>query len=118
MVEQFDKTVMISTTPAAAAKPEPASIQKAGVVKVLSGPKSGEQIKLNKPYTTLGSPGIQVAVIAKRGNNFFLMPMSGVGEKDNPPRLNNQPIGAQSKPLKSGDVIEVAGTKMQFNEST
>ena len=109
---------MISTTPAAAAKPEPANVQKAGVVKVLNGPKSGEQIKLNKPYTTLGAPGIQVAVIAKRGNNFFLMPMSGVGEKDNPPRLNNQPIGAQSKPLKSGDVIEVAGTKMQFNEST
>lgn len=113
---QFDKTVMISAAPAAA-KPEPAGVPKSGVVKVLNGPKSGEQILLNKPYTTLGSPGLQVAVIAKRGNNFFLMPMSGVGDKENPPRLNNQPIGAQSKPLKSGDVIEVAGTKLQFNES-
>lgn len=116
MAGQFDKTVLISTTPAAA-KPEPVGVPKAGVVKVLNGPKSGEQILLNKPYTTLGSPGVQVAVIAKRGNNFFLMPMSGVGDKENPPRLNNQPIGAQSKPLKSGDVIEVAGTKLQFNES-
>jgi len=87
------------------------------VVKVLNGPKTGEQISLNKPYTTLGSPGIQVAVIAKRGSSFFLMPMSGVGDKNNPPRLNNQPIGAQSTPLKSGDVIEVAGTKLQFNET-
>jgi hypothetical protein len=112
---QFDKTVMISTTPSAE-KAEPANTPKAGVVKVLNGPKSGEQISLNKPYTTLGSPGIQVAVIAKRGSNFFLMPMSGVGEKNNPPRLNSQPIGAQSMPLKSGDVIEVAGTKLQFNE--
>ena len=114
---EFDKTVMISSPPPAA-KPEPVSAAKSGVVKVLNGPKSGEQILLNKPYTTLGSPGIQVAVIAKRGSNFFLMPMSGVGEKNNPPRLNNQPIGAQSKSLKSGDVIEVAGTKLQFNEST
>lgn len=113
---QFDKTVMISTTPSAE-KAEPPSSPKVGVVKVLNGPKTGEQISLNKPYTTLGSPGIQVAVIAKRGSNFFLMPMSGVGEKNNPPRLNNQPIGAQSTPLKSGDVIEVAGTKLQFNET-
>jgi hypothetical protein len=114
---QFDKTVMISNPPPVT-KPEPVSAAKSGVVKVLNGPKSGEQILLNKPYTTLGSPGVQVAVIAKRGSNFFLMPMSGVGEKNNPPRLNNQPIGAQSKSLKSGDVIEVAGTKLQFNETT
>jgi pSer/pThr/pTyr-binding forkhead associated (FHA) protein len=117
MAGQFDKTVMISTTPSAVKPEQPVSPSKSGVVKVLNGPKSGEQILLNKPYTTLGSPGVQVAVIAKRGNNFFLMPMSGVGEKNNPPRLNNQPIGAQSKALKSGDVIEVAGTKLQFNES-
>jgi len=114
--ESFDKTVMISTTPSVE-KPEAVTTSKSGVVKVLNGPKTGEQIALNKPYTTLGSPGIQVAVIAKRGSNFFLMPMSGVGEKNNPPRLNNQPIGAQSMALKSGDVIEVAGTKLQFNES-
>lgn len=114
---QFEQTVMI---PAATieTKPKPATSAKSGVVKILNGPKSGEQIALNKPYTTLGSPGVQVAVIAKRGSNFFLMPMSGVGDKSNPPRLNNQPIGAQSQALKSGDVIEVAGTKLQFNEST
>lgn len=117
---QFDKTVMIQAA-AESTKPAPANAApkagKTGTVKVLNGPKNGEQILLNKPYTTLGSPGIQVAVIAKRGSNFFLMPMSGVGEKDNPPRLNNQPIGAQSQALKNGDVIEVAGTKLQFNES-
>jgi len=111
---EFDQTVLISPIKPTAAKTE---APKKGMVKVLNGPKSGEQILLNKPYTTLGSPGIQVAVIAKRGNNFFLMPMSGVGDASSPPQLNGQPIGAQSKPLKSGDVIEVAGTKLQFNES-
>jgi len=113
--EQFDKTVMISTTPSAQ-KVKNEESSKTGIVKVLSGPKTGEQILLNKPYTTLGSPGVQVAVIAKRGSHFFLMPMSGVSEKNNPPLLNNKPVGAQSTPLKSGDVIEVAGTKLQFNE--
>jgi hypothetical protein len=112
---EFDKTVMI---PAASTPVKQQGITpKKGFVKVMNGPKSGEQIILNKPYTTLGSPGVQVAVIAKRGNNFFLMPMSGVGDDSNPPKLNNQPIGAQSMPLKSGDVIEVAGTRLQFNEA-
>ena len=111
---EFDKTVLINPVrPVATAESAP----KKGMVKVLNGPKSGEQILLNKPYTTLGSPGLQVAVIAKRGSNFFLMPMSGVGDNTNPPLLNGQTIGAQSKPLKAGDVIEVAGTKLQFNES-
>lgn len=110
---QFDKTVMIQPDrPVVAAEKAP---QK-GTVKVLNGPKAGEEITLNKPYTTLGSPGTQVAVIAKRGSNFFLMPMSGVGDSGNPPQLNSQPIGASSKPLKAGDVIEVAGTKLQFNQ--
>jgi len=108
----FDKTVLIQPNKPAAASEQ--VIQK-GMVKVLNGPKAGEEITLNKPYTTLGSPGTQVAVIAKRGSNFFLMPMSGVGNAENPPQLNNQPIGASSKPLKAGDVIEVAGTKLQFN---
>ena len=111
---EFDKTVLINPVRPAAS---PEAAPKKGLVKVLNGPKSGEQIMLNKPYTTLGSPGVQVAVIAKRGNSFFLMPMSGVGDTTKPPQLNGQPIGAQSKPLKTGDVIEVAGTKLQFNES-
>ncbi len=113
-VDQFDKTVLINPAKSDA---KPADALKKGLVKVLNGPKAGEQIMLNKPYTTLGSPGVQVAVIAKRGNNFFLMPMSGMGDSQKPPELNGQPIGAQSKPLKSGDVIEVAGTKLQFNEA-
>ena len=108
----FDKTVLINPVKTIDKSAPPAM---KGVVKVLNGPKAGEEITLNKPYTTLGSPGTQVAVIAKRGSNFFLMPMSGVGNTDNPPLLNNQPIGASSKPLKAGDVIEVAGTKLQFN---
>lgn len=111
---QFDQTVMIPS--ASTQAKEPGTMSKKGVIKILNGPKAGEEIILNKPYTTLGSPGTQVAVIAKRGSNFFLMPMSGVGNADNPPKLNNQPVGAQSKPLKSGDVIEVAGTKLQFSE--
>lgn len=43
------------------------------------------------------------------------MPMSGTGERGNPPKLNGQAISANSQLLKEGDTIEVAGTRLQFS---
>jgi len=110
--EEFESTVIIQPESRAAAPP--AQPVKRYQVKILSGPKSGESINLIKPYTTLGSPGVQVAVVARRGQEYFLMPMSGTGERGNPPKLNGQSISANSQRLKDGDTIEVAGTQLQF----
>lgn len=112
--QQFEQTVVIQ--PELVQAKATVNVVKKAIVKVVTGPKAGEQILLNKPYTTLGAPGTQVAVIAKRGSNYFLMPMSGTGSSENPPKLNNTPIGAESQSLKAGDIIEVAGTKLQFVE--
>jgi hypothetical protein len=108
--QDFEKTVIIQ-----AEKPDPASVpsSKKPVLKVMSGPKSGTEIELNKPYTTLGQPGGQVAVIARRGNNYFLMQMGGTGQKQHP-KLNGVEMSAESMQLKMGDVIEVAGTRVEF----
>jgi len=111
--EDFEHTVIIQPEGRAAAPA--AEPTKHYQVKILSGPKSGESIKLVKPYTTLGSPGVQVAVVARRGKEYFLMPMSGTGDRGNPPKLNGQSIGANSQKLKEGDTIEVAGTQLQFS---
>lgn len=110
--EEFESTVIIQPEGRAAAPTgQPVKHYQ---VKILSGPKSGESINLIKPYTTLGSPGVQVAVVARRGKEYFLMPMSGTGERGNPPKLNGQSISANSQRLKEGDTIEVAGTQLQF----
>lgn len=111
-INQFDRTVMISPQ---ASKKETSEAPKKYQVSIISGPKSGEIIALNKPYTTLGSPGGQVAVIAKRGSNFYLMPMSGTINAK-PPVLNNNAIGVKSELLTAGDVIEVSGTRLEFQE--
>ncbi len=128
----FDQTVVIAPPPnlaqaaqqAAASRPatsaaaQPvAGAKQSAAVKVISGPKQGHQIRLNKPYTTLGSPGVQVAVIARRGTSYYLMPMGGIGKQEVPPRLNDEPVGSTSTPLKEGDVIEVAGSKLQFSQN-
>jgi hypothetical protein len=57
-----------------------------------------------------------MAVIAKRGARFFLMPMQGTATSK-PPRLNGQQLHAESQLLTLGDIIEVAGSRLQFEAS-
>lgn len=112
--QDFERTVVIppsnNTSVSKQGKVVPAN---AASVTVVNGPKVGEVISLDKSYTKIGSSS-QVAVIARRGGNFFIMPMPGVGSQTVPPRLNDNPIGVESLPLKSGDVIEVGGTRLEF----
>lgn len=83
-------------------------------ITIVNGPKQGEVISLNKAYTKIGSSE-HVAVIARRGGSFFLMPMTAVSDRSNPARLNSNPLKAESMPLKSGDIIEVGGTQLEFS---
>jgi len=82
-------------------------------ITIVNGPKEGEVIPLRKTYTKIGTSD-HVAVIARRGGSFFLMPMTGAGDRSNPAKLNDNPLKAQSMPLKSGDIIEVGGARLEF----
>lgn len=79
-------------------------------IQLLSGPNAGKQLDLQKTLTTLGKPGVQVAVIAKRPHGYFITHVEG----DQFPTLNGRPIDAQARALNDHDVIEIAGTKMEF----
>ncbi len=113
-VQDFESTVILSPDKPAAAGEATGADGQRYQVKVLSGPKAGETIDLVKPYTTLGSPGLQVAVVARRGKDYYLMPMGGTAGAGNPPAVNGEPLGASSRKLNPGDTIEVAGSKLQF----
>jgi len=118
--EDFESTVIISTDSAGGGRlgtSQPAPPPRNYSVKVLSGSKAGENLALTKPYTTLGTPGSQMAVIARRGQNYFLMRMSGGGSANQPPVINGQPLKSESQQLKPGDVIEVSNTQMRFEEA-
>lgn len=109
-VQDFEQTVVIAP-PVQQAKQEKKPVV-ASVI-IAQGPKEGESISLNKPYTKLGSSS-QVAVIARRGESYYLMPMSGGGQGESP-KLNGRQIGAESMLLTHGDLIEVATTQLKFN---
>jgi predicted component of type VI protein secretion system len=105
-------------TPAPAAPVSPAPAVSAGLplgkLEVLTGPIAGKQLELTKALITLGKPGVQVAVISRRPQGYFLTHIEGDGKAMNFPIVNGNPIGAQAYALRTGDVIELAGIKMSF----
>lgn len=112
-------TSTIHPQPAALQQPAPATPPPApqsdvelplARVQVLNGPAVGKELELKKALTTLGRPGVQVAVITRRGQGYFITQVEGPA-----PLVNSQAIGAQAHPLLENDVIELAGVKMEFS---
>ena len=104
--------VAASPAPFAAARPAPAPLATSALasIKVLSGAAAGREVPLTKVVTTIGKPGVAVAAITKRQHGFVVHHVEGAGN----PALNGAPIGTEPVPLKNGDLIELAGTQMQF----
>jgi pSer/pThr/pTyr-binding forkhead associated (FHA) protein len=87
----------------------PAPTQPASI-KVLNGAAAGREVVITKVVTTVGKPGVQVASITKRPNGYAFAHVEGASR----PSINGVPLVGDSVPLRNGDVIELAGTQMQF----
>jgi pSer/pThr/pTyr-binding forkhead associated (FHA) protein len=99
-----------AAAPAAAAPAAPKSSQPLGAIQLLSGGNAGKELELNKPLTTLGKPGVQVAVLTRRPQGYFITHVEGAQR----PTVNGQPIGSAPHALKDHDLVEIAGIKMEF----
>ncbi|MHB9117886.1 MAG: FHA domain-containing protein [Burkholderiales bacterium] len=136
--EDFEKTMILRASPLAAAPPaskpetpqgsgetlprllpgEPsASVSNpapagpsAAVLQILTGGNAGKELELTKTLTSLGKPGVQVAVITRRPQGYFITHVLG----DDFPLLNGNALDAQAKQLSDHDVIDLAGVKMEF----
>lgn len=93
--------------PAIAPAATPATL---GVIQLLNGSNAGKELVLTKTLTSLGKPGTQVAVIAKRPHGYFITHVEGKSF----PLINGTAIDAQAHALADHDVIEIAGAKMEF----
>jgi hypothetical protein len=121
--DNFDKTMVVKARPLTpppapprSAAPAPSGGDSIGLgafqasIKVLSGAASGREVPLTKVVTTIGKPGVAVAAITRRQHGFVVHHVEGAGN----PTLNGAPIRAEPVALKNGDLIELAGTQMQF----
>jgi pSer/pThr/pTyr-binding forkhead associated (FHA) protein len=93
-----------------AAPPQPTAATATGAIQILNGASAGRELELTKTLTTLGKPGVQVAVIARRPLGYFITHVEGTQY----PVLNGQVVDAQAHQLADHDVIEIAGIKMEF----
>jgi predicted component of type VI protein secretion system len=115
----------LAPTPAAAPKPaapapaatsKPVAAPAAGetqplaALQILTGTSAGKELELTKNLTTLGKPGLQVAVITRRPQGYFITHVEGA----NHPVVNGKALDAQARQLSDHDVIELAGVKMEF----
>jgi len=100
--------------PAVHAAPAPPAAPKApdklASIQILTGGAAGKELELTKNLTTLGKPGVQVAVITRRPHGYFITHVEGA----NFPVINGKTLDAQAHQLNDHDVIELAGVKMEF----
>ncbi|MDD2608187.1 MAG: FHA domain-containing protein [Giesbergeria sp.] len=79
-------------------------------IRVLSGAAVGREVPLTKVVTTIGKPGFAVASITRRQHGYVLAHVEG----PDTPMHNGAHIGTDPVPLHHGDLLELAGTEMQF----
>ena len=79
-------------------------------LKVLAGSSTGLEMPVVKAVTTFGRPGVAVVAISHRRDGYYVVHVEG----DKPATLNGKPIGAEAIPLGDHDVMELAGTAMEF----
>jgi len=77
---------------------------------ILSGAKAGETLPLDKERSAIGKPGNEVAVVVRAEDGYSLLPVKSGGDT----RLNGVVLADKPAPLHDSDLIEIAGTRLQF----
>ncbi|KQW58016.1 FHA domain-containing protein [Variovorax sp. Root411] len=99
------------TMPLSSAPTESGALVELGVpvLRVLSGANEGQDVALQKVVTTIGKPGVAVAVVTRRRMGYVAAGVEGRV------MLNGQQLGAEAVALQEQDVLELGGaTRMQF----
>ena len=79
-------------------------------LKILVGSQAGRAVALTGEQTSIGRAGVQVALISQVGESFRLKAIEG----ERPPLVNGRPATDGGIELSAGDVIEIAGSILEF----
>jgi pSer/pThr/pTyr-binding forkhead associated (FHA) protein len=85
-----------------------------GKLRVANGANEGKELELTKALTTVGRPGIQVAAITRRADGYYIVHVGGQSTGNKRPLVNGKEIDTQAHKLNHNDMIELAGTRMNF----
>ncbi len=114
----FAKTVAItgpsfsSDTPPTPAPAKKTSVAPGGaaLISLSGGSTPGKRTELIKTVTNLGKAGKHGGTITRTPDGYLLAP----GDNEIP-KLNGRKLSGKNTKLRNGDIIEVAGTRLQFH---
>lgn len=89
----------------------PAEDVRPATLRFLGGHDAGRQMVLERPIVSIRNGSGQVAVVAKRHSGYFLTHVEGLAY----PLVNGDSIGLGAHVLRDNDLIELAGTIIQFS---
>lgn len=89
---------------------DPENENRTGILRLMGGAAAGKQLELDGTVLTLGKPGIQTAVIGKKSSGYFLTYIEGAAY----PLVNGAEVGATPYHLQDHDILELAGTRLEF----
>lgn len=95
-------------TPAQSSAPERRA-EPAPALKVVSGAKAGRIVALVKSETLIGRTGVQVVALRRTADEVRVVPIEGA----TPPLVNGTPVAPEGRPLAAGDILEIAGTRLE-----
>ncbi|MGE0098871.1 MAG: FHA domain-containing protein [Hydrogenophaga sp.] len=108
--DSYEKTMVINAGAVVGASEAPSAPTGNAAIKVMSGTAAGREVPLVKVVTTIGKPGVAVAAITRRPHGYVVALVEGTLK----PTINGSPIGTDAVNLHHGDLLELAGTQMQF----
>ncbi len=108
--ESYEKTMVINAGSVVGGSDAPSAPLGNAAIKVMSGTAAGREVPLVKVVTTIGKPGVAVAAITRRPHGYVVALVEGTLK----PTINGSPIGTDAVNLQHGDLLELAGTQMQF----
>ena len=88
-------------------------------VRIMSGPMAKKVLELRKPFNTLGFNGSKLAMISRNVNGYTIAAIKTTNTHDSAsivekPLINKNPIPPEPIELHDRDILELAGTKMEF----
>ncbi len=108
--DSYEKTTVINAGSVVEAGDSQGAPLGNAAIKVMSGTAAGREVPLVKVVTTIGKPGVAVAAITRRPHGYVVALVEGTHK----PTINGNPIGKDAVHLHHGDLLELAGTQMQF----
>lgn len=108
--ESYEKTTVINAGSVVEAGDAHSAPLGNAAIKVMSGTAAGREVPLVKVVTTIGKPGVAVAAITRRPHGYVVALVEGTQK----PTVNGSAIGTDAVNLRHGDLLELAGTQMQF----